>query len=285
MKRFFWLPAAALLALAACERNSTGAEEEVATVQVMPDQRVLAVGETLQLTATVRDEGGEAPSRRAHGGAGVVSDNASVATVSARGRGNGRGAGDGQHPRRAGRTWPATVQVTVAAAPAACSTPAAASLAGGGRGGHPGRRAGGHGVPGRRRHRARSTWPFRSTPASSTAGSFAVRMAAQGVVGGAAAAPRVSPALSLERRARAGPARSTSGCAAARSASWRRTWTRRCAPARDGPPAAVLALNLGSAHGGAAGDGEHVAGVVRARPPTARGGWWPWASARWCWRT
>jgi hypothetical protein len=124
MKRLIWLPAVALLALAACERSSTGSEEEVATVQVMPDQRVLAVGETLQLLATVRDEGGELPSDERMADLAWSSENTSVATVSPSGVVTGVAPGTAV-VRATLEGVSGTVQVTVAAAPASCATPGA----------------------------------------------------------------------------------------------------------------------------------------------------------------
>ncbi len=120
MKRFAWLPAAALLALSACNGDGTGAEDEVATVQVMPDQRVLAVGEALQLSAVVRDAGGETPSDTRLEELAWSTDNAAVATVSASGVVNG--VAPGTATLRAELEGVAgTVQVVVSSAPAACS--------------------------------------------------------------------------------------------------------------------------------------------------------------------
>jgi hypothetical protein len=120
MKRFAWLPAAALLALSACNSDGTGAEEEVSTVQVMPDQRVLAVGEALQLSAVVRDAGGEAPSDTRMKDLAWSTDNAAVATVSASGVVSGVAPGTAT-VRAELEGVAGTVQVMVSAAPAACN--------------------------------------------------------------------------------------------------------------------------------------------------------------------
>ena len=62
MKRLLILAPAALLALAACDKSPTRQEPApVASVHVAPDERTLAVGQTLQLLATIRDTRGGAP--------------------------------------------------------------------------------------------------------------------------------------------------------------------------------------------------------------------------------
>lgn len=121
MKRFAWLPAAALLAFSACNSDGTGAEEDVATVQVMPDQRVLAVGEALQLAVVVRDAGGEAPADSRMQELAWSSDNVAVATVSASGVVSGVAPGTATI-RAELEGVSGTVQVAVSTAPAACGT-------------------------------------------------------------------------------------------------------------------------------------------------------------------
>lgn len=195
MKRFFWLPAVALLALAACERNSTGVEEEVATVQVMPDQRVLAVSETLQLTATVRDQGGEAPSDDRMAELAWSSSNTGVATVSSAGVVTGMAPGTAEI-RASLEDVSGVVQVTVAAAPAACSTPAAVrSLEVGAGVVLGGVQAATVCLDGGASGKDYVAVPFHAGDLN--AGSFAVRMAAQGVVGPRSSAS-AAPAFSLE---------------------------------------------------------------------------------------
>jgi len=122
MTRFLWVPAAALLALAGCENDPTVVEEDVATVQVMPDQRVLAVGETLQLDVVARDEGGEEPSAQRMEALAWSSDNGAVATVSAAGVVTGVAPGTASI-RAELEGVDGSVTVTVAAVPAACSEP------------------------------------------------------------------------------------------------------------------------------------------------------------------
>lgn len=120
MTRFSWLPAAALLALSACNGDGTGAVDEVATVQVMPDQRVLAVGEALELEAVVRDDGGEVPSDDRLAALAWSTDNAAVATVSTAGVVTGVAPGTATiRAELDGKSG--TVQVTVSAAPLACN--------------------------------------------------------------------------------------------------------------------------------------------------------------------
>ena len=125
MKRFSWLPAAALLVFSACNGDGTGPVEDVATVQVMPDERVLAVGETLPLSAVVRDEGGESPSADRLAGLAWSTDNAAVATVSTAGVVTGVAPGTA-NVRAELEGVSGTVQVTVSTVPAACN--AAGSL-------------------------------------------------------------------------------------------------------------------------------------------------------------
>jgi hypothetical protein len=122
MKRFSWLPAAVLLALAACKGDGTGPQDDVATVQVMPDQRVLAVGEVLQLTPVVRDEGGEVPSDDRMDDLVWSTDNAAVVTVSPAGVVTGVAVGTA-NVRAELEGVSGTVQVKVAAVPAACNVP------------------------------------------------------------------------------------------------------------------------------------------------------------------
>jgi Bacterial Ig-like domain (group 2) len=121
MKRLIWLPALALLALNACESDATGSEDEVVSVQVMPDERVLAVGEALQLTATVRDEGGEEPSEERMAELAWSSDNTGVVQVTATGVVTGVAPGTAT-VRAELDGVEGSVRVAVAAAPAACGT-------------------------------------------------------------------------------------------------------------------------------------------------------------------
>ncbi len=118
MKRFivFFLAAAAL---AACDGPTEGTAG-IATVQLAPDDRTLAVNETLTLTVVVRDANGDEPDADRRAEVEFASDNAAVATVS------GDGVVTGKSPGTATITATleeksGTVVVKVAAAPAACS--------------------------------------------------------------------------------------------------------------------------------------------------------------------
>jgi hypothetical protein len=196
MKRFIWVPAAAaLLALNACERSPTVQEEDVATVQLMPDERVLAVGETLQLDAVVRDEGGEEPSEERMGDLGWSSDNASVATVS--GAGVVTGVAPGTANIRAEiEGVSGTVRVTVAAAPsAACAPSALRQLAVGAGITLGGVEASTVCLEGGALGQEYVAVPFHAGELN--AGMYSVRMTAQGVVPVAAGSPSISPAISL----------------------------------------------------------------------------------------
>ena len=124
MKRFLWIPAAALVAMSACERSPSDAGEDIVSVQVMPDERVLAVGETLTLDAVVRDKGGEEPDEARLGEMEWSSSSTAVATVSAEGVVTGVAPGTATIRAELDGVE-GTVQVTVAAAPQACSVPAA----------------------------------------------------------------------------------------------------------------------------------------------------------------
>src|SRR5687767_12143870 len=82
MTRFLLVSAAALAVLsAACENPNTPAP--VVSVQLMPEERTLAVGETLTLEVVARDEDGEVPGNLAE--ITWSSDNTAVATVSTTG--------------------------------------------------------------------------------------------------------------------------------------------------------------------------------------------------------
>lgn len=118
MKRFivFFLAAAAL---AACD-PPTGGNAGIASVQLSPDDRTLAVNETLTLTVVVRDVNGDEPDADRRAEVEFASDNPAVATVS------GDGVVTGKSPGSATITATlddksGTVVVKVAAAPAACS--------------------------------------------------------------------------------------------------------------------------------------------------------------------
>jgi Bacterial Ig-like domain (group 2) len=124
MKRFIlWAPAAALLALAACEHSPSGGDAGIASVQLMPDARVLAVGEAMKLEMVVRDDDGEEPTSRLDE-VQFSSSNPGVAQVSAAGMVTGTGVGTATITAEL-EDVSGSIQVTVAAAPAPCSTPAA----------------------------------------------------------------------------------------------------------------------------------------------------------------
>ena len=120
MKRlllFFALP----LAFAACDRNPAGRSAEVVLVQVMPDERTLAVGETLALELTVRDRDGEVPAESEMAKVQWSTDAPAVATVSPQGVVTGVGPGTATI-RAELQDESGSVRVTVAAAPADCTT-------------------------------------------------------------------------------------------------------------------------------------------------------------------
>jgi hypothetical protein len=124
MKRFIlWAPVAALVALAACENSPSAGDAGIASVQLMPDERVLAVGETLTLELEVRDDDGEEPTSRLDE-IQYSSSNPGVAQVSAAGMVTGTGVGTATITAEL-EDVSGSIQVTVAAAPAPCSTPAA----------------------------------------------------------------------------------------------------------------------------------------------------------------
>jgi Bacterial Ig-like domain (group 2) len=197
MIRSRWAPAAAaaLLAFSACERSSTLAEQDVASVQLMPDERVLAAGETLQLQAVVRDEGGEEPSASRLEALAWSSDNAGVATVNADGLVTGVAPGTATI-RGVLEEVSGTVRVTVAAAPAACGAPGTGrSLEVGGSVILGGIQAATVCLEGGAGGREYVAVPFHAGDLN--AESYAVRMAAQNVVAVAAGSPSVSPAFAL----------------------------------------------------------------------------------------
>jgi hypothetical protein len=119
MKRLILLSLAAV-AFSACERGPTDGNEGISSVQVFPDDRTLAVNETLALTVVVRDVKGGEPSEARRAKVEFSSDNPAVATVSADGTVTGKSPGTATiRAELGGRSG--TVVVKVAAAPAACS--------------------------------------------------------------------------------------------------------------------------------------------------------------------
>jgi hypothetical protein len=195
MMRHLWVPAAALLALAACERNPTVAEEDVATVQVMPDERVLAVGETLKLDAVVRDEGGEVPSEERMTELAWSSDNAAVAAVTAAGVVTGVAAGTA-NIRAELEGVSGTVRVTVAAVPAAtCSAAALRQLAVGAGVTLGGVQAATICLEGGALGQEYVAVPFDAD--SLNAPSFTVRMTGSGILPVAPGSPSLSPSFAL----------------------------------------------------------------------------------------
>lgn len=118
MKRLLLLSAAAVLALAACE-SPTESDPAVVSVQVMPDERTLGVGETLPLELTVRDEEGESPDSTELAQVQWSTSNPAVATVSPRGVVTGVAPGTATI-RAELEEVAGSVQVTVAAAPPGC---------------------------------------------------------------------------------------------------------------------------------------------------------------------
>ncbi|HEX2207814.1 MAG TPA: Ig-like domain-containing protein [Longimicrobium sp.] len=124
MKRLLLLSAVALLALPACENDPTGGNPDIVSVQLMPEDRTLSVGETLELEITVRDEDGESPTQNELAKVAYSTDDPAVATVSA--TGVVTGVAPGQANIRAELEGVAgTVRVTVAAAPPGCGTASA----------------------------------------------------------------------------------------------------------------------------------------------------------------
>ena len=119
MKRLLLIPVAGLLAFTGCERSPTGSDAEVALVQVMPDERTLSVGETLELELVVRDEDGESPADDDLARTKWSTDNAAVATVSPQGVVTGVAPGQASIQAELDGVSDA-VTVTVSAAPAAC---------------------------------------------------------------------------------------------------------------------------------------------------------------------
>ncbi|HEX6368795.1 MAG TPA: Ig-like domain-containing protein [Longimicrobium sp.] len=194
MKRLLLVSAAAFLALSACERDPTGTAE-VVSVQVMPDERTLAVGETLELEITVRNEDGEAPSDEDLAGVVWSTDNASVATVSA--TGVVTGVAPGQTTIRATLDDVAgSVRVSVAAAPPGCTAAGAVrSLAVGASVTLGGIEAATVCLDGGAAGAEYLAVPFYAGKPS--AGHANVLLTAQGVVGVAPTSPSVSPALAL----------------------------------------------------------------------------------------
>ena len=109
--------------LGACDRNPAGGGSAIAAVLLMPDERVLAPGETLALEATVRDRGGEQPSEARLGKLAWSSDAPGVATVSG---GQVTAVAPGSATIRAELDGVSgSVQVTVAALPPECDQPGA----------------------------------------------------------------------------------------------------------------------------------------------------------------
>ncbi|HEX8696395.1 MAG TPA: Ig-like domain-containing protein [Longimicrobium sp.] len=122
MKRLLALAApAALLLAAACDRDPTEPPAPIASVALAPDERTLAVGETMQLVATVRDTRGGEP---AEPDLRWSSDAPGVAAVD--GGGVVRGLAPGTATLRAAvGDRSAAVRVFVAAAPPGCDQPGA----------------------------------------------------------------------------------------------------------------------------------------------------------------
>jgi hypothetical protein len=196
MKRFLLIPAAALLSLAACEGSPTDGDDAVVLVQVMPDERTLSVGETLELELTVRDEAGEEPVESDLARVVWTTSNAGVATVSTQGVVTGVSAG--QATIRAELDGKADdVVVTVATAPAACASGGALrSLAVGGSVTLGGISAATVCLSGGAAGSEYVAVPFH---AGSMEASFAsVLLGAQGVVPVSPTSPSVAPALALQ---------------------------------------------------------------------------------------
>ncbi|MBW3655190.1 MAG: Ig-like domain-containing protein [Gemmatimonadetes bacterium] len=117
MKRFivFFLAAAAL---AACDGPTEGSAG-IASVQLSPDDRTLAVNETLTLTVVVRDAKGNEPDADRRAKVEFASDNPAVATVGADGVVTGKSPGSATITATLGGKSGAVV-VKVAADPAPC---------------------------------------------------------------------------------------------------------------------------------------------------------------------
>ncbi|HEY7769752.1 Ig-like domain-containing protein, partial [Longimicrobium sp.] len=116
MKRLmvFFLAAA----LAACDPPTAG-NAGIATVQLSPDDRTLAVNESLTLTVVVRDVNGDEPDDDRRSEVEFASANPAVATVSADGVVTGKSPGTATITATL-EEKSGTVVVNVAAAPAAC---------------------------------------------------------------------------------------------------------------------------------------------------------------------
>jgi hypothetical protein len=117
MKRFIVFSLAAAL-LAACDGPTEG-NAGISSVQLSPDDRTLAVSETLTLTVVVRDVNGDEPDADRRAKVEFASDNPAVATVSADGVVTGKSPGAATITATLGDKS-GTVTVKVAAAPAAC---------------------------------------------------------------------------------------------------------------------------------------------------------------------
>ena len=193
-RSILWAPLAALLALAACENNPSQGDAGIVSVQLMPDERVLAVGETLALDPVVRDEDGEEPTNRLDELV-YASSNAAVAQVSAAGVVTAVSVGTATITATLEEVS-GSVQVTVAAAPQACSVPAAVrSLELGGSVTLGGVQSATICLDGGVAGREYVAVPFHAD--SLKALSLQVRMAGQGVVPVLPGSPSLAPSLSL----------------------------------------------------------------------------------------
>jgi hypothetical protein len=235
MKRLLLIPAAALLSFNACERNPTDGGGDVVLVQVMPDERTLAVGETLVLELTVRNEGGEEPDAQDLAGVVWTTSNSGVATVST--GGTVTGVAPGQATIRAELDGVADeVVVTVATAPAACGAGGTLrTLEVGGSVTLNGVEAANVCLGGGTLGSEYVAVPFHAD--SADAASTTVRVTAQGVVPVAATSPSVAPALlqpvrplddefhqRLRERAEGELARHVAGAIASRAGDGLRPW-------------------------------------------------------------
>jgi hypothetical protein len=117
MKRLLFLAVPALLALAGCDGNPTESKAPVASVNVAPDERTLAVGQTLQLEVVIRDTRGESPLEPQ---VSWVSENPAVATVDGAGRVSAVSLGTAV-VRATVEEKTGSVTVTVAGPPADCA--------------------------------------------------------------------------------------------------------------------------------------------------------------------
>jgi hypothetical protein len=193
MKRFLLVSAALAVLAAACDSPTEPAA--VVSVQLMPEERTLAVAESLVVELTVRDEEGEEPAHVAE--VTWSSDNTAVATVTPTGVVVGVAPGEATIRAQLDDVT-GSLRVRVASAPAACSAPAAVrSLAVGGSVTVGGIEAATLCLDGGTAGAEFVAVPFHG--GALKAGYASVHLGAQGVIPVLATSPSVSPSLALSR--------------------------------------------------------------------------------------